>query len=60
MQTIVVQVVSDDKFTDGVFRFRVVENSCEPETDLLIDPLEKVFFGRFGHQLVNVPQRVFF
>ncbi len=49
MQTIIVKVIGDYEFTDGVFRFRIVEGSCESKADLLIDPLEEVLLGRFGY-----------
>ena len=60
MKTVVIQVVCDDEFTNGVLWFGVVELSCESETDLLVDPLEEIFFWWFWDQLENVAQRVLF
>jgi hypothetical protein len=60
LQTVIVEVVSDDELANGVFGLRVVQHRVEPKTDLLVDPLEEVLLGRLGHQLVNVAQRVLF
>ena len=60
MKAVIIEVVCDDEFTNGVFRLGIVENSVESQTDLLIDPLEEIFLWRFGNQLENVAQRVFF
>lgn len=60
MEAVIVEVVGDDEFTDGVFGFGATESGSEPKADLLVDPFEEVLFRGFGHQFVNVPKRVLF
>lgn len=54
MQTIVIEVVSDDELTVTVLRFRGSEDCIEAKADLLVNPLEEIFLGWFGNKTEDV------
>lgn len=58
LETVVIKVVCDDKLTNCIFWFGIVEGRSESQTDLLINPFEKVFLWWFGDQFINVSQGV--
>lgn len=59
LQTVIVQEVSDNKLSVRVFRLRRSKDCVKSKRDLLINPLEEIFFGRLWYQSKNVSQRIF-
>lgn len=54
MYAVVIQIECDDEFSVRIFRLRVSLDSREPEANLLVNPFEEIFFGRFRHQSVDI------
>lgn len=60
LETIVVEVISDDEFTNSILRFGITEHCVKPQTDLLVYPFEEILLWRFRNQFVNVAQWILF